>query len=751
LRSWRDYDGQIVHVEQIPPQPARYGRLSRPLSPALQKALERCGIRRLYTHQTEAINALRGGRHVIVATGTATGKSLCYNIPVLEAILEEPESRALYLFPTKALAQDQLRSLRQITSPRLGTARAATYDGDTPISARGRVRRKATIILSNPDMLNVGILPNHARWAFFFRHLRYVVLDEAHTYRGIFGSHVACLMRRLRRICAFYGSHPQFVLCSATIANPRPHALRLTGHETMVIGRDGAPHGPRLFVLWNPPLLDRELGVRRSVNTEATKIFAEMVRQGIRNITFTRARKVAELILLYARDILGRTQPDLVDRVSAYRGGYLAEERREIERKLFAGELVGVTATNALELGVDIGHLDATISVGYPGSIASTWQQAGRAGRGERHALNILIGYDNPLDQFFMRHPEELFSRPHESALLDPGNLHVLKAHLTCAAFEHPLAQDDASLFGQGYEDALKILEQDHTLQRRKDRWYLASEDYPARRVNIRGIGDATYLLVDETSDCRIMEEIDAALAFVRVHPGAIYLHRGDSYLITRLDIDARVAYARPVDSDYYTQVRELNDVHIVRSIESRSLRSTDLFFGIVRVTRQVVGYLRKQRLTDALVGQEALDLPTYSFKTQALWFEVRDEIRRQVEARGGNLEGGLHALEHACIAILPSFTMCDRNDIGGISSARHPDTDRAQIFIYDGYPGGVGIAKKGYQLAESLWQRTFEAVRDCPCESGCPSCIQSPKCGNNNQPLDKAAALCILESLLAL
>ena len=749
LRSLRNFEGQIVHIESIPGRPARHGELSRPLVPALREALGRLGIGRLYAHQAEAIDAVRAGQHVMVATGTASGKSLCYNIPVLESVLEEPESRALYLFPTKALAQDQLRALRQLTAPKLGAARAATYDGDTPASARGRVRRKATIVLSNPDMLNVGILPNHPLWSFFFGHLRYVVLDEAHTYRGIFGSHVACLMRRLRRVCALYGSEPQFILCSATIANPGWHAQRLTGYEVVVIDSDCAPHGPRQFVLWNPPFLDEEMGVRRSVNTEATRIFTEMVGRGVRNITFTRARKVAELILLYAQHILAQQRLELVDRVSAYRGGYLAEERRDIERRLFAGDLVAVTATNALELGVDIGQLDATLSVGYPGTIASTWQQAGRAGRGCGEALNILIGYDNPLDQFFMRHPEELFGRPHESALLDPGNIHVLKAHLACAAFERPLTEGDVSLFGQGYEDALTALTQQGTLGCRHDRWYLLSDDYPAQRVNMRGTGDASYLLVDETRGCRIMEEIDAAWAFMRVHPGAIYLHRGEPYLVTELDMDTGIAYARPVDADYYTQVRERNDVHIVRSLEARSLQSTDLFFGIVRVTREVVGFLRKQQFTDAVLAHEPLDLPPYSFETRAVWFEVPAEVRRKVVAGGRDFAGGLHAVEHACVGILPSFAMCDRNDIGGLSTAQHPDTGQAEVFIYDSYPGGVGIAKKGYELAEALWQRTFEAVRDCPCQSGCPSCIQSPKCGNNNEPLDKEAALWIMESLL--
>lgn len=749
LRSLPHYEGQIVHVEHIPARAARYGQLSRPLPTALEEALRRRGLECFYSHQAEAINAIRDGKHLIVATGTASGKTLCYNVPVLEAILNDPLSRALYLFPTKALAQDQLRSLRELTSAGLKGVHFATYDGDTPVGARAQVRKRAAIVISNPDMLHVGILPNHPMWASFFRHLKYVVLDEAHAYRGIFGSHVACLMRRLRRVCALYGSQPQFILCSATIVNPAEHAARLTGHEVWVVDQDGAPMGPRQFVLWNPPYVDKALGVRRSINTEATWIFTEMVKKGIRNITFTRARRVAELILLYAREALRQEAPQCLDQVSAYRGGYLPEERREIERRLFSGDLLGVTATNALELGIDVGQLDATVLVGYPGSIASTWQQAGRAGRGKREALSVLIGQDNPLDQFFMRHPEELFGRPHEHALVDPGNPYVLKAHLLCAALEAPLRVEDERLFGGGYLEAVRALERERMLVQRNERWYLLSGDFPAQHVNIRSTAEANFVLVDETQGYRLLEEVDAATAFFRIHPGAIYLHQAESYLVTRLDLDARVAYARPVEAGYYTQPRELNDVHIIRSLEHREVGNVLLYFGLVRVTQQVIGFQRRQQFTEALLSEETLDLPPSSFETQALWFEVSPDTQRMVMGQGLDFAGGLHGVEHACIGILPLFALCDRNDIAGLSSPAHPDTGLPQVFIYDGYPGGVGIARKGYELIEELWQRTLEVVRECPCEAGCPSCIHSPKCGNNNEPLDKQATILILERLL--
>jgi DEAD/DEAH box helicase domain-containing protein len=736
LCSQPEYKGQLVHNEQIMPRPASYAGLSRPLAPALQRVLARSGIERFYSHQAQAINAAREGRSVMVATGTASGKTLCYNVPVLDAALNDPLSRALYLFPTKALAQDQLRALGELVSLEMKKVHLDTYDGDTAPAARTRIRKSATIVLSNPDMLHVGILPNHPHWASFFRHLRYVVLDEAHTYRGVFGSHIACLMRRLRRVCALYGADPQFILCSATIANPGEHAQRLTGKEMVIVQEDGAPQGPRQFVLWNPPTIDKAKTERRSINSEAAWILSEMAKQGVRNITFVRARKVAELILLYARQVLQRERPELVSRIASYRAGYRSEERREIEQRLFRGDLLGVTATNALELGIDIGQLDATVLVGYPGSIASTWQQAGRAGRGKREALNILIGQDNPLDQFFMRHPQELFGRPHEHALVDPGNLHILRAHLPCAALESPLRSADETLFGG-------------TLDYRDERWCLVHDDYPAQHVNLRSTSGQNYLLVDETAGHRTLEEVDEATALFRIYPGAIFLHQADSYLVTHLDLGRHVAYARPVDVNYYTQPRELNDVRIVRSYQCRPLGSTTLYFGQVRVTDQVIGFRRRQQFTEALLSEEPLDLPSNSFETQAIWFEVPDAVRRAVVRRGLDFAGGLHAVEHACIGMLPLYALCDRNDIGGLSTPQHPDTGQPQVFIYDAYAGGVGIAKKGYEFIEELWQSTLDVVQSCPCESGCPSCIQSPKCGNNNEPLDKEAAVVILQALL--
>ncbi len=748
LSSLPGYRGQMVHVERLSPREPRFGDLSTPLAPALQGVLDAAGVGRLYSHQAAAIEAARRGEHVIVATGTSSGKTLCYNIPVLEALLAEPLSRALYLFPTKVLAQDQARALNELL-PAAPAARAAVFDGDTPAGSRAEIRRRATVLLSNPDMLHRTILPQHARWGEFFRHLRYVVLDEAHVYRGVFGSHVACLLRRLQRVCALHGAAPQFLLCSATLANPAQHAASLLGQRATVIGEDGAPQGERHFVLWNPPLEDAATGRRASLNVETAELLAEAARCGLRTIAFGRTRKVAELLFIYAQGKLRKDRPELAERLSAYRGGYLAAERREIERRLFAGELLGVAATSALELGIDVGTIDATLQAGFPGTLASTRQQAGRAGRGRRPALNVLLGGEDPLDQYYMTHPRELFDRVHEAALTNPQNPYILAGHLLCAAWEAPLDDADEALFGPAYPPTRDSLEAEGRLQARGDRWHLAANDPPAREVNIRGTSGDRFLVLNEADDYRVMEEIDAETAYYRVHPGAIHLHLGEPYLITALDQEARVAFARPTSGDTYTQPLEANDVHIVRSLEARQAGGITLFLGQLRVWQQVVGYRRRLQFTGETVAMEPLDLPAQEYVTEGLWFHVPPEIEAEVTSLGLDLAGGLHAVEHACIGMLPLFAMCDRDDIGGLSSPAHPDTGQAHVFIYDGHPGGVGIARQGFAVVEDLWRRTRDLVRGCPCTEGCPACVQSPKCGSNNTPLDKAAAVHILTRLL--
>jgi len=750
LTTQPTYYHQIVHTEHIPPKEPGCAELEEPLLPALQDCLEAHRILSLYTHQVEAVNNARKGRNVMVATSSASGKSLCYNIAVLQALLTEEGGRALYLFPTKALAQDQLRALRELFCPGLLHAEElATFDGDTLQFERAEIRKRARIILTNPDMLHVGILPNHQSWSRMLRHLRYVIIDEAHVYRGVFGSHVAGVMRRLRRLCRFYGSSPQFICSSATIANPQEHAESLVGLPFTVVDNDGSPHGGKEFVFWNPPIADEAKTVRRSANSEAANLFTELVSQGIRTLTFARTRRLTELIYTYSRDRLSEFQPALARRIKAYRAGYLPEERRQIERELFSGQLMGAVATVALELGIDIGDLEATVLTGYPGSIASTWQQAGRSGRGREGSLSFLIGMSNPLDQYFMRHPEFFFQKSFENALVNPGNPYILRGHLLSAAWELPLIGADENYFGTNFVQERGELEKEGWLRERGRKWYLSpSIAYPAQSINIRSTSGENFAVID-TSSGALLETVEAGVAFFQIHPGAIYLHQGESYLVTALDLASHTAYAVPTKASYYTQTKEIEDLRIVRRIRDKSCGPVKVYLGEVEVTNTVIGFKKKAQFTDEVIGEEPLDLPPQHFPTVALWFDLPDEAVARLGEAQLDFAGGLHAAEHAAIALLPLFALCDRNDIGGVSTTFHPDTGRAEIFIYDAHPGGVGIAEKGFELIKELWQATLKTVAECPCQEGCPSCVQSPKCGNNNKPLDKKAARVLLEGLL--
>jgi DEAD/DEAH box helicase domain-containing protein len=750
LTTQPTYKNQAVHIEHIPPHDASYAELDKPLVPSLQDCLGEYGLLPLYTHQAEALNNIRQGRNVMVSTSSASGKTLCYNIPVLEAILTEPSSCALYLFPTKALAQDQLRGLQELFCPNLlKVEEFATFDGDTPQAERAGIRKRAKIVLTNPDMLHIGILPNHQSWSRLLRHLKYVVVDEAHIYRGIFGSHVAAVLHRLRRLCNLYGSAPQFICCSATVANPGEHAERLAGIPFVVVDNDGSPHGKKDFVFWNPPIIDEAKSVRRSANSEATNLFTELVSHRIRTLTFARTRRLTELIYTYSRRRLEEIKTALAKKIKPYRAGYLPEERRQIEQELFSGQLLGAVATTALELGIDIGDLEATVLTGYPGSIASTWQQAGRSGRGRDDSLSFLIGLDNPLDQYFMRHPDFFFQKIVENALVNPSNPYILRAHLLCAAWEMPLESDEEKIFGSALNQERAELERKGLLKERNGKWYLPPTiAYPAQGINIRSTSGENFTIIDTSTDS-LLETIEATVAFFQVHPRAIYLHQGESYLVTELDLTNRTAYVEPTTATYYTQAKDITDLHIIKTTRSKRCAGAKVYLGEVEVTTTVLGFRKKAQFTEELIGEEPLDLPPQHFPTVALWFDLPAKaIARLVKAQL-DFAGGLHAAEHAAIAILPLFALCDRNDIGGVSTPSHPDTGKAQIFIYDAYPGGIGIAEKGFDLIAELWQATLKAITECPCQEGCPSCIQSPKCGNNNKPLDKKAAQLLLQGLL--
>ncbi len=750
LKDSPDYRGQVVAVREQAPRPARYATEDLPLCEPVRRALTAQGVERLYVHQHEAIQAAMAGAHVTVAADTASGKTACFFVPIAEAIQAHPTARALLIYPTKALAQDQLRKMEAFGAGSVFVA--ATYDGDTPQTRRRATRRGSHVILTNPDMLHLAILPYHTSWRDFFRELKYVVLDEMHVYTGVFGAHTANVIRRLRRVAAEHGADPTFICCSATVGNPRELAERLTGLPQRLVDDDGAPQGRRLLVMWNPPVLEPAAGRRRSANMEAAELFAWLVERGVRTIVFTLARSQTELILRYARD---RLEPKgLADQVMPYRGGYLAEQRRAIEKQLFDGDLLGVVATSALELGLDIGSLDAVILAGYPGRPSSLWQRAGRAGRRQTDSLAVLVGLPaSGVDQYLMAHPDYLLQQGNERVLVDPGNPYVLAGHLLCAAYELPIGPEELALFGERAEDLLGVLEAERYVVKRR-RWHWLDPDvYPAALISIRSVSGAGYDIALREPGGResLLGTIDDRTAFALVHPGAIYLHEGETYLVRELDLEERRAVVVPTDAGYYTQAMSADQVSVLDT-ETDLPAGDDLNwrFGSVKVTSQVIAFRKLQQITERELGTEDLDLPAQSFETQALWIAVGAREVAVLAEAGRDLMGSLHALEHAVIAILPLFALCDQRDIGGVSHGTHPDVGRGALFVYDGYPGGVGIALGAFDRLGEVLSAVAETIENCPCEAGCPSCVQSTYCGDGNWPLDKAGALLLARHLAA-
>ena len=725
---------EVAYTTTEPARSPRVAPMPDGLDPRVRERLEHDA---LYAHQAEAWEAAERGEHVIVTTGTASGKTLAFNLPVLDALAREPKNRALYLYPTKALAQDQLRSLQALKVPRV---RAAIYDGDTEAEQRWQIRKWANLILTNPDMLHVGVLPHHDRWGDVLHNLRYVVVDEAHVYRGVFGSHVGNVLRRLRRAAAMYGAEPQFLLASATIANPAGLAESLLGVKTTIVGGDGAPRAERTVVLWNPELLDEELGVRASALGDASRLLAELVQRGLRTICFAKSRKAAELIHRFAADRVG---PELARRLAPYRAGYTPAQRREIERRLVEGDLLGVSATDALELGIDIGLLDCAISVGFPGTVASLRQQWGRAGR-RGHGLAVLVASEDALDQYFMREPETLLTRRVEAAILDHANPRVLDGHVRSAAFEGPIDEADRTTLGDAaLERAAALPELEHTPRG----WVWAGREYAAARIPLRSTSPDAFTVVDVDSGS-LLGLVETERAYSTVHDGAVYLHLGDPYLVQELNLEERRALVAPFGGDWYTQAKKETTTEIAEPLRTERRLGMDVTFGRVVVTEQVVGYQRKSIRDQSTIDLVALELPPTAFETEAIWYLPEPEQLRGVE-REPRLLGTLHAAEHAMIAVLPLWAMCDRWDIGGLSTNIHPQTGRPTIFVYDGHSGGVGITERGFGVFEGWVEDTARMIAGCPCQSGCPSCVQSPKCGNLNEPLDKDGALTFLRRLV--
>lgn len=739
----------ITHVEEIPARPAEYGEWPEWVHPALRHALEERGVQRLFRHQQQCAEAAWRGEDVVVATGTSSGKSLGYQLPVLSALAADERACALYITPTKALGSDQLQATLALTKDLPGIT-PAPYDGDTPVDARRAIRDQSRFVFTNPDMLHASILGSHERWARLLRHLRFIVVDESHTYRGVFGANVSLVFRRLLRLARAYGSEPTLVFASATSAAPAEHAELLCGRPVRAVDVDTAPTGERTVVLWEPGFIEGAEGehgapVRYAATTEAASIMGWLVREGARTLTFVRSRPAAEIVAMRAQeDLSAAGRPDFARRIAAYRAGYLAEDRRALERALDEGEILGMATTNALELGIDVGGLDAVVMAGYPGTVASFRQQAGRAGRRGQGSLVVLVARDEPMDAFLVHHPEALLGRPVERSVFNPSNPYILRGHLYHAALERPLTSKDVDDFGA--HDVVEQMCEEGLLRKRPRGWFPAPDADVT--VSIRGGAGAEVMIVD-VSDGRLLGTVDAARALTQVHEGAVYVHQGEHFVVQELNLDDYVALVEPAQPDYTTRARSTTDIRILgEAHETRQLAKGVWVASVdVEVTDRVTGYV--VRLADGSVSEHIpLDLPAQHLETRAVAYTIDPLVLDSLGISAGEVPGALHAAEHAAIGLLPLIATCDRWDIGGVSTALHQDTLLPTVFVYDGHPGGAGMSDEGFARFHTWITATYGAVESCPCEHGCPSCIQSPKCGNGNQPLDKQAALKVLALL---
>jgi DEAD/DEAH box helicase domain-containing protein len=733
----------------LPPRPGKRSAWPAGTPGVLIDRLAARGIDAPWSHQAQAAEAARRGEHVVVATGTASGKSLAMWLPSMSALVADDRACVLYLSPTKALAHDQLAAIDALGVPGV---RAATYDGDTPTDERAWVRAHANFILTNPDLVHRSLLPRASAWSRVLRHLDYILIDEAHHYRGMFGSHVAMVVRRLRRLAAQHGSDPVVLCASATMSSPGDVAARLIGAPVTPIGDDGSAHAGVTAVLWEPAesAAGGSPGSRRSALVETAGLLSDLASEGRRTLAFVRSRRGAEIVAQRAREELADARPDLAESVAAYRGGYLAEERRSLEADLREGRLRAVATTNALELGIDVSGLDAVVVAGWPGTRASLWQQWGRAGRGEDDALAILIVREDPLDRYVLEHPEVVFDHPVESVVLDPANPHVLGPHLAAAAAEAPLTDDDAiEWFGPTAPARLAALADQGVLRRRPTGYFWTQRHSPSERIDLRGGAGGPVRLVEEGTG-RLLGTVEEARAPATVHPGAVYLHQGVGHIVTGLDLDESVAMLRVEELDHTTTAEEIADYRILGVDASVSWGDCEVSIGEVEVTSQVVGFVRRRAGSGEILGREDLDMPARTLRTRGTWWTVSDEKVAGLKAAGVDIGGAAHAAEHAAIGLMPLVATCDRWDIGGVSTELHPDTGRCTVVVYDGHPGGAGFADRGFEAARVWWTAARDHISTCECESGCPSCVQSPKCGNGNEPLDKHGAVLLLDALLA-
>jgi DEAD/DEAH box helicase domain-containing protein len=714
-----EFRGHLTLDHTIPARQPRYAAFPDRLDTRLGQALAARGITRLYTHQAEATSLALAGKDVVVVTPTASGKTACYNLPVLQAMLKDPEARALYLFPTKALAQDQLAELHGLVGEMKVDLKTYTYDGDTPVSARQAIRQAGHIVVTNPDMLHTGVLPHHTRWVKLFANLRYVVIDELHAYRGVFGSHLANVLRRLWRVCAFYDSHPVVICCSATIANPKELAERLTGRMMTLVDDNGAPSGPKRLLFYNPPVVNRELGIRRSSTLESQKIAEAFLRGGVQTIVFGRTRLQVEILLSYLQQSLanrlGKTRT-----IRGYRGGYLPLQRREIEHGLRDGSVRGVVSTNALELGIDIGHLDAAVLCGYPGTIASAWQQIGRAGRRRGAAAAVYVASSSPLDQYLVNHPEYFLGRDPEQGLIDPDNLLILSAHLQAATFELPLSNGEP--FGQApVAELLRILEEDGAVHQAGDAWHWSADAFPAAGVSLRSANADNVVIVDVTRGASVVGEMDQFSAPVFLHEEAIYLHEGLQYHVDRLDWEEKKAYVRPVKVDYYTDANLAVSIKVLETFQSRPAEPLAVHHGEVRVTALPTIFKKIRFHTHENIGSGPISLPEQQLHTTAFWLEIPADVARQFPRAA--MQGGLQGLANVVTQVACLFLMCDARDLGAYAETRAPHTGTPAVFVYERYPGGVGMSARLFETA-GVMAAAHDLVSQCGCESGCPSCV---------------------------
>ncbi|MBI9086889.1 MAG: DEAD/DEAH box helicase [Desulfobacterales bacterium] len=737
LKASPGLSDQVVHHEILAPEPAAYGRQEGAWPEAVRRAMAGIGIDRFYHHQIEAMDRIRSGDHVVVATPTASGKSLIYQLPILEKLCGDAEARALYLAPLKALAQDQMNAFqrlgRHFSQP---PPSVAVYDGDTSAWHRGKIRATPpTLLMSNPDMVHLALLPHHHQWKLFFTHLKMVVIDEVHTCRGLMGSHMAQVFRRLQRICQVYGASPTFVCCSATVSNPAQLVNQLTGLDAVAVSRSGAPRGRRHVVFVNP--------VDGPVQA-AISLLKAALHRGLRTIVYTQSRKLTELMAMWVSTRAGA----FAHRISAYRAGFLPEERRQIEARLASGDLLAVISTSALELGIDIGDLDLCILVGYPGSVVATWQRSGRTGRAGQESALVLVAGEDALDQYVMRHPKVFLEKGPEAAVANPHNMEVMSRHLVCAAAEQPLCDDEPMVTPVPVMQAIKALEQAGELLRSEDgrKWY-AARMHPHRHVDLRGAGVRFTVVCKDTG--RSLGEVDGFRAFRETHPGAVYLHRGRTYLVDELDTENRKAMVTETRIDYYTRVRSVKETEILSTEAQKRVGATRVCLGALRVTEQITGYERVRLDRRQKLNVLPLDLPPLVFETEGLWFAAPRNIESEIEARQLHFMGAIHAVEHAAIGVFPLLVMADRNDLGGISTPFHGQLGQAAVFIYDGIPGGGGLCREGFEKAQALLRHTHSVVHDCGCDTGCPACVHSPKCGSGNRPIDKAAAAALLDLLI--